>query len=176
LLPLACLIPLLFTTGAIATISSIPLKQYWILEFLGGNIANGGQLLLLSPILILIQLYVVLRFWRADSNIVHLACVSFLALLLGASTYGGSEWHFLWVSPLLSASVALHPRESWIFALTFITAYLSPAIPPFSFTVFLQSRQVLDNLLAGAFYAMKAAYLIRLNLWNMKLAPNLVQK
>jgi hypothetical protein len=176
LLPLACLIALLFPTGAIASITSIPLKQYWLLEFLGGNIANGGQLLILAPVLILIQLYVVFRFWRADSNIVHLACVPFLALLLGASTYGGSSQHFLWVSPLLSASVALHPREAWIFALTFITAYLSPAVYPFSLPIFVQSRELLDNLLAGAFYAMKATYLTRLNLWNMKPIPNVVQK
>lgn len=167
LIPLILSIVLLSaTSGGITAITSIPLTQNWLLDFLG-NVADN-QLLKLTPILLLIQFYLVLRYWKPTPNIVHLASVPVLCLLLGASTYGGVSQHFLWVSPLLSASVAQHPEESWIFALTFITAYLSPAAYPFNLALSWESRIFIDTFLAGEFWAMKGIYLLRLNLWNLK--------
>lgn len=169
LFPLACILVLLNAAakGGTSSILSIPLTQYWLLEFLGGNI-SGGQLIILTPFLLSTQLYVVFRFWRAEPNALHLATVPILALLLAATTYAGSSNHFIWISALLSACVAIHPEEAWLFASTFIAAYLSPARYPFDLQIVNQSRQILDNLLAGAFWAMKAIYLVRLNLWNTK--------
>lgn len=166
--PLACTIGLLFatTTDTLATIVEAPLRQGWLMAFLGGNVTGGGQFVKLTPVLMIIQLYVVLWYWKSNPNIVHLTSVSFLALLLGATLYGGSFQHFIWVSPLLSASVALHPEESWIFALTFITASLSPPLYPIN--QWIPAREILDPFFAAAFYAMKATYLVRLNLWNLK--------
>lgn len=179
LIPTTCLIAVLYAAkgGAIGDLLSIPVNQTWLFEFLGGRehswTTGRGEILVLTPLLFLAQLFVVFRFWKADSNIVHLAAVSFLTILVGATTYGGSSQHFIWVSPLLSVCVALHPEESWVFALTFITAYLSPAAFPFNLQQFAPARQSFDSLLAGAFYAMKATYLIRLNLWNI--SPRLVE-
>lgn len=182
--PIFCLIALLYVTssGGISALLAIPLTEYWVLEFLGGNIVTG-QLLFLSPFLVLMQLYVVFRFWRADANIVHLATVSLLALLIGttyAPTYAGGMQHFIWLSSLLSVCVGMHPEESWLFAATFVTAYLSPGQYAFNLQFATgppgpPDLQVVGNFLTGAFWAMKSTYLVRLNLWNLKSAHGRVQ-
>jgi|GEM_PF-3086489 len=149
---------------------SIPGREPWLLRFLGLDIFGGGSwafVVKLAPVVILVQLYVVLRYWRDDSNIVHLVSVSFLALMVGADVYGGSAYHFLPVSPLLSACLAIHPREeAWIYVLVFVTATLFPGIQwlGWLFPIY----PVIGTFLAGAFYAAKAGYLIRLNKWNIK--------
>lgn len=174
MLPLVCVICVAYATatGTIANILTVAFNEPWLFDFLGGRehswTTAGGQILILTPVLMLTQFYLVLRFWRHDSNIVHLASVSLLALSLGATIYAGSSQHFIWVSSLLSASLALHPEETWIFALTFVTAYLSPAVYPFNLSMFNPARLVVDNFLAGAFYSMKAIYLLRVNLSNIR--------
>jgi hypothetical protein len=178
IIPPVCLLGLLYATGAgtLASIVSLPTSEPWLLDFLGFNIAGRfcencgtfGSFVFMTAVLVLIQFYVVLRYWKAAPSIVHLATVSLLTLSLGATTYGGSSQHFIWVTPLLSACVALHPEEAWIFVSTFVAAYLSPAAYPFSLPIMTQARRVVDPFLAGAFYAMKAIYLAKLNSWNMK--------
>jgi hypothetical protein len=157
-------------SSSLTSVLSIPGREPWLLRFLGLNILGGGSwafVVKLAPVVILVQLYVVLRYWRDDSNIVHLVCVSFLALMVGADVYGGSAYHFLPVSPLLSACLALHPREeTWLYTLIFITAILFPGIQwlGWLFPIY----PVIGTFLAGAFYAAKAGYLIRLNMWNFR--------
>ena len=151
---------------SLATVFNIPAKEFWLLDFLGFNLL-GMQFLRLSPILVLFQLYVVARFWRPDTNIVYLATVSLLALLLGATLYGGGAQHFLWVCPLLSACVAMRLEDSWIYALTFFTALMSPTVNPFY--PWTPQPLLLNTMLGGAFYAMKAIYLLKLNLWNFRI-------
>ena len=156
--------------SSLTGVLSIPAREPWLLRFLGLDIVGGGSwafVVKLAPVVILIQLYVVLRYWRSNANIVHLTSASFLALMVGADVYGGSAYHFLPISPLLSACLALHPREeTWLYTLTFITAILFPGIQwlGWLFPIY----PVLGSFFAGAFYAAKAAYLIRLNMWNFK--------
>ncbi len=166
LAPIAFAIVVLYLSkDTLGTVLNVPAKQSWLLEFLGFSIGSN-QFLKLSPVLILLQLYIVFRYWRADASIVHLASVSLLALLLGATVYGGGSQHFLWVSPLLSACLAIHPRDSWIFVLTFFSALLSPTVNPFG--PWTPAHPVVDTFLSGAFYAMKATYLVRLNISNLQ--------
>ncbi|HYW00590.1 MAG TPA: hypothetical protein VE862_03915 [Candidatus Acidoferrum sp.] len=149
---------------------SIPGREPWLLRFLGLDILGGSSwafVVKLAPVVILVQLYVVFRYWRRHSNIIHLVSVSFLALMVGADVYGGSAYHFLPVSPLLSACLALHPREeTWLYTLIFITAILFPGIQWLGWLF--PFYPVIGTFLAGAFYAAKAGYLIRLNLWNFR--------
>jgi len=167
-MPVAFAIGLLYLSGdTLATVFNIPAKEFWLLEFLGFNVL-GMQFIRWSPVLMIFQLYVVARFWRRDTNIIYLASVSLLALLLGATLYGGEAQHFLWVCPLLSACIAMHPEDLWTYILTFFTALLSPTVNPFY--VWTPEPVVLDTFLAGAFYAMKATYLLRINLWNLRLS------
>jgi len=172
LLPLIVSLVAVYTaTGAtLATVANVPLRESWLLDHLGPNILGGVARL--APVLLAIQFYFVLRYWKTPASLVHLTTVSILTLLLGAGIYGGNQWHFIWVSPLLSVCLALHPDELWIFLLTFATDircdycyYLSGytaglwgLLGPFRTTT------LLDPTFAGAFYAFKATYLVKLNL------------
>jgi len=177
-----CLIPIALVVSAfsvsktmgcessLTSVLTIPGREPWLLRFLGLDILGGGSwafVVKLAPVVILVQLYLVFRYWRTDSNIVHLVSVSFLALMFGADVYGGSAYHFLPISPLLSACLALHPKEeTWLYTLIFVTALLFPGIQwlGWLFPIY----PVIDTFLAGAFYAAKAGYLIRLNMWNFR--------
>jgi hypothetical protein len=166
-LPLVFMIGLLYLSrDTLATVFNIPAKEFWLLEFLGFNVL-GMQFVRWSPVLVLFQLYVVFRFWRQDTNIVYLASVSLLALSLGATLYGGESQHFLWVSPLLSACVAMRLEDSWIYVLTIFTALMAPTVNPFY--QWTPEPILLDTFLAAAFYAMKATYLLKLNLSNLRI-------
>ena len=170
---LGSVFPMVFAVGllylshdSLAVVFDIPAKEFWLLQFLGFNVL-GMQFVRLSPVLVLLQLYVVLRFWRSDTNVIYLTSVSLLALLLGATLYGGEAQHFLWVCPLLSACVAMQPEDLWIYVLTFFTALMSPTVNPF--TRWMPELLALETFLGGAFYAMKTVYLLKLNLWNLRL-------
>lgn len=162
------------TTGAtVATVLNVPLSSYQLLDNLGMNIP-GGAFARITPVLIILQFYVILRYWRTHTSIVHLATVSILAILLGAGPLGGGENHFVWVSPLLSICLALHPDELWIFILTFSTDvvcdYCGFVLNPLlggAFWNWIPSSLV-NPIVAGSFYAFKATYLAKLNLENMK--------
>jgi hypothetical protein len=159
-LPIALAIGVLYLSGGtLATVFNIPAQQFWLLEFLGWNVW-GMQFVRLSPVLVLFQLYVAVRFWRPNANVVHLTSVSLLALMLGATLYGGEGVHFLWVSPFLSACVAMSLEDAWIYVLTFLCAILWWTPMPI----------LLETLLTGAFYAMKATYLLKLNLLNLRIS------
>jgi hypothetical protein len=165
IVPIALAIGLIYLSGdTLAAVVNIPVEQSWLLEFLGWNVL-GMQFVRMSPVLVLFQLYVVARFWTKSANIVQLATVPLLALSIGATLYGGESQHFLWVSPLLSACVAMRLEDSWIFILTFFTAIMAPTNNPFYGS--LPEPLLRDTFLAGAFYAMKAVYLLRLNLANL---------
>lgn len=166
-LPIACVICAIYLShDTLAAIFNIPAEQSWLLEFLGWHVL-GMEFIRLSPVLVLFQLYVVARFWKENANVVHLATVSLLALSLGATLYGGEAQHFLWVSPLLSACVAMRLADSWIYLLTFFTALMAPTVNPFY--QWTPTPILLDTFLAGAFYAMKASYLLILNLSNFRI-------
>lgn len=146
--------------GSLTSIAATTQKQYWLSDFLGIDITNSY--VKLTYVLLAVQLFVVFHYWK-NSNLVPLVTVSLLALLTGAQAYGGSTHHFLWVSPLLAISVVLTPNELWIFILTFATASLAPPIIPFPPIPFI------DTFLWGAFFAAKAAYLVKINLENIRL-------
>jgi hypothetical protein len=151
-------------TGSLSAIASVPMKENWLLYFLGPSLPTG-DFLILTPLLLVVQLYILIRYWKKTSSIVYVATVSLLALLIGgSSSYTGGQQHFIWVSPLLSICLGLSPGEAWIFLLTFLGAYLAPAEYPFSA---LPHRHLLDPILVAFFYAMKTIYLARINLNNL---------
>jgi len=159
LLPLTFAIVAMYisATGTLLTVASLPWGgESWLLDFLGISL---GQFVKLTPILLAVQFFVMIYFWR-KTTLLHATTVGLLALLVGALPYGGYGYHFLWVSPLLSASLALSPDEMWIFIFTFVTGSIYPPIIFLS----LPSLSVLEPLLAGSFYAAKATYLVKINL------------
>jgi hypothetical protein len=131
-----------------------------LLDFLGWDLTN--DFVKMALVLVTFQLLVSFTYWRSP-RLLHLATVSLLAFLLGAKAYGGSTHHFLWVSPLLTACLAVDFDETWIFILTFLTACLAP--PIFSSGWLVSPYEI--TFTWGAFYAAKAIYLVQLNLKNI---------
>jgi hypothetical protein len=146
--------------GTLNALVELPKVEYWLLDFLGGNLTNVN--LKLALVLVPVQFYVTVRYWKKTS-LLYLTTVPVLALLIGAQNT--PPHHFLWVSPLLTMCVVLSPDEAWIFLLTFITAsmYLTPIFGILPITVF----SLVDPFLGGCFYAAKATYLVKLNLNNI---------
>ena len=160
LLPLIAMLTFLYASGA-ATLNilvEVPKVEYWLMDFLGGNLTNVNQKLAL--VLVPFQLYVTFRYWRKPSSLLYLTTVSVLALLIGAQNTPAH--HFLWVSPLLTMCVVLNKDEAWIFLLTFLTAslHLGPIFGIFPMALF----SLIDPFFGGCFYAAKSVYLIKLNL------------
>jgi len=162
LLPLLGALIVLYASeaGTLNAVVELPKVEYWLLDFLGGNLTNVN--LKLSLVLIPVQFYVTARYWKKIS-LLYSATVSVLALLVGAQNT--PPYHFLWVSPLLTMCVVLSPDEAWIFLLTFITGSLH-LVPIFGMFP-MASFSLLDPFLGGCFYAAKATYLIKLNLKNI---------
>jgi hypothetical protein len=144
--------------GTFTSMAATPERQYWLLEFLGPSL--GNSYVKLTYVVLALQFFVTYRYWEKPS-VISLATVSLLALLTGAQFYGGYARHFLWVSPLLTTTVMLNRNEKWLFIATFLAGSLAPSIwwisiPPYT-----------DTLTAGAFWATKATYLLRINLDNI---------
>jgi hypothetical protein len=162
LLPLTALLIFLYASGAgtLNAVVELPKVEYWLLDFLGGNLTNVN--LKLALVLVPVQFYVTVRYWKKPP-LLYLATVSVLALLIGAQNT--PPHHFLWISPLLTMCVVLSPDEAWIFLLTFVTAslHLGPIFGIFPMAYFTLG----DPFLGGCFYAAKATYLIKLNLENI---------
>jgi len=168
ILPLMCGFVVLYATGAgtLMAIISAPLSAPWLLDFLGFKITSDSVRLV--PVLLTVQFYVIVRYWRERTPL-QLVAVSLLALLT-AHTYGGINHHFIWVAPFLSVSAALNYDELWIFALTFVTGSLYPFIIPLPSSLY-PMVHVLDPTYAGAFFAAKAAYLLKINLKSIRPGP-----
>ena len=161
LLPLICAIIAMYMSGAgtLSIVAGLPQGESWLLDFLGVNL---NEYVKLTPFLLVVQFFITIYYWRRGT-LVHVATVALLTLLVGALPYGGYGYHFLWVSPLLSASVSLSFDELWVFIFTFVTASL---YPPMIF-IPLPSLSALEPLFAGAFFAAKATYLAKINAENI---------
>jgi hypothetical protein len=168
LMPLVSAIIAMYMSGAgtLSIVASLPQGESWLLDFLGVNL---NQYVKLTPLLLVSQFFITIYYWRKNT-LVHGATAALLTLLVGALPYGGYGYHFLWVSPLLSACVSLNFEELWVFIFTFVTASL---YPPMIF-ISLPSLSALEPLLAGTFFAAKATYLAKINVENI--GPNLMDK
>jgi hypothetical protein len=142
------------------SIVNLPLSQNWLLSYYGFSIAPG--LFKLTPFLLVLQFYFVGRHWKMVPNLslVHFSIAPLLVLFAASYT---EPYHFIWVSPFLTAYYMIEKDRLQLFILTFVFASLFVA----GFT----SQQPLYPflpLLAGFFYGSKAAYLLKLNLGAMR--------
>src|SRR5208337_288121 len=132
LLPLVCAITAMYKSGAgtLSMIASLPQGEYWLLDFLGVNL---NQYVKLTPVLLVVQFFITIYYWRR-STLVQGATVALLTLFVGALPYGGYGYHFLWVSPLLSACVSLNFDELWVFIFHFCNCVIISANDFYSVT------------------------------------------
>jgi len=103
-------------------------------------------------------LYVAVRYWRTSAPVTNWVLVALLAFL--TVTYH-EPYHFIWVVPLLTIYCVIGRSALPLFVLTCVSAFLSNSgfNAPVTSTLF-----VLEPLLAGLFYGVKAAYLLKVNL------------
>jgi len=146
--------------GVLASIMNIPLSQIWLLQHYGYSIAPG--LFRLGAFLLAIQLYVVWRYWKKglSQSLVHFTIAALLALFIASYT---EPYHFIWISPFLTAYYFTERDRLQLFVLTFVFASLFVAAftsqhPLFPFL----------PLLAGFFYGTEAAYLLKVNLGALR--------
>jgi hypothetical protein len=156
-LTVGVLLVLAIGAGTFTSIAATPENQYWLQDFLGYSLTN--DYVKLTYVVLALQFFITFRYWRKP-DIIGLATVSVLALLTAAQAYGGATHHFLWVSPLLTASMMLNPNERWVFILTFVAGCIAPSI-------FFPLPIFTDTLTWGAFWASKATYLLRINVNNI---------
>jgi hypothetical protein len=166
ILPIVSVLLLVYAAGAgtVSTIIQLPKTEYWLLDFLGGNLVNPNVKLAL--VLVPVQLFITMRYWKAPI-LLHLTTVSLLALLIGAQNT--PPHHFLWVSPLLTICVFLNPDELWIFILTFLTTTADPLHLTAIFWIHtpVPALNILAPFIGGCFYAAKTTYLVKLNVRNI---------
>jgi hypothetical protein len=140
----------------LVSLVNVPLSESWLLRYYGYSIAPG--LFRLTPFLLAVQLYVAWRYWKKDvtQSLVHFSIAPLLVLFAASYT---QPYHFIWISPFLTAYYVMERDRLQLFILTFLLGSLFvaafPQQPPLS--PFLP-------LLAGFFYGTKAAYLLKLNL------------
>jgi hypothetical protein len=150
--------------GTVTTITQLPKTEYWLLDFLGGNLVNPN--IKLALVLVPVQFFITMRYWK-EPILLHLTTVSLLALLIGAQNT--PPHHFLWVSPLLTICVLLNPDELWIFLLTFLTTSADPLHLSAIFWIHtpVPALAILGPFIGGCFYAAKTAYLVKINVQNI---------
>jgi hypothetical protein len=144
----------------LASVVNVPLSENWLLAYYGYSITPG--LFRLTAFLLAVQLYLMWRYWRSDvgRSLVHFSIVPLL--VLSATSYA-MPYHFIWVSPFLTAYYMMEKDRLQLFVLTFLFGSLFVA----AFT----SRQPLYPflpLLAGFFYGTQGAYLVKLNVGAMR--------
>jgi hypothetical protein len=144
----------------LVSIMNVPLREYWLLAYYGYSIAPG--LFRLTAFLLAVQLYLTWRYWRNDvtTSLVHFSIVPLL--VLSVSSYA-MPYHFIWVSPFLTAYYMFEQDRLRLFVLTFLFGSLFVA----SFTSRLPLYPILP-LVAGFFYGTQGAYLVKLNMGAMR--------
>jgi hypothetical protein len=145
-------------SGNLETLSLIPTSQTWLLDFLGSDLF--GQNVRSAIVLVVLQLLVCSVFWKRV-NYLNAVTAAILALFVSSLAYAGSAHHFMWVSPLLTISVASNPREVWAFLLTFASAF--GVTYPFQ-----PGTWLIGPFLTGIFYGTKSIYLLIINRENIQ--------
>lgn len=143
--------------NAIGAFSTIPLKNSWVLNYYGFSI---GSYLTLMPFLILVQLYLVGRYWRNDESLVPLLMAALLVVF--ATTYH-QPYHFIWIMPLLTVYCATNRGALMLFLPLCISAFLYSEgyATPNSYLFLFQP------LFAAVFFGLKVSYLFKVNLGNL---------
>ncbi len=150
-------------TGVIGVLFNLPVNQPWLLIFIGFPLSTFVNLTLF---LLVIEVYLVAKFWKSKASIVDAALVATLIPLL--SSYH-EPYHITWVLPLLTIYFVINSDWAILYALIFVTSFLStttfyPSGPTDFTTIYLQP------LFGGLFYGVKTVYLLRVNLksfgWN----------
>jgi len=139
--------------GSLSAILLLPIRNPWLLNYYGFPI---GPYLTLMPFFILVQLYLVGRYWRKGKSLVTVVTVALFSVF--ATTYH-QPYHFIWIMPILTVYCATHKNDLMLLIPLSISAFLySEGYATSNSTLFL-----LQPLFVAIFYGVKAVYLIKIN-------------
>jgi len=147
-----------------ATLIGTPLRQGWLLLFYGVPITDSS--IILTPFLLLAQLYLILLWTNKSFSLMHGTLASLLLIFAGSYHHG---YHFLWASPFLSANYDLDHDTLPMYVLLYVCAFLSPityeggvipVLDPYYYPMLI----VVEALSAGAAIACKLFYVLQLNI------------
>ena len=143
--------------AAVDVVSALILRNPWVLNYYGFSI---GTYLTLMPFLLLVQIYLVGRYWRERRLLVT---VMLAALLVVFATTYHQPYHFIWIMPLLTAYAFIDRDTLYLFIPLCLAAFLSSeGYAPLDPTLTL-----LQPFFIGIFYAVKTSYLVKINLRNL---------
>jgi hypothetical protein len=140
--------------GLVDAISFVIANQPWLLAFLGFSVSSFVNL---TPFLVIIQMYLVARYWKAQASLVDSALVGVLVLLV-ASYH--QPYDVTWVLPLITIYYVVNSDWTILYTLLFITSFLYYL----GFNATDVTLLYLQPLFAGLFYGVKGVYLLRANL------------
>jgi hypothetical protein len=139
--------------GLVGVISFVLANQPWLLAFLGFSVSSFVNL---TPFLVIIQIYFVARYWKANASVVDSALVGVLVLLL-ASYH--QPYDVTWILPLITIYYIVNSDWTLLYTLLFITSFLYYLV----FNATDVTLIYLQPLFAGLFYGVKGVYLLRVN-------------
>jgi hypothetical protein len=147
-----------------------PLSQPEVSDIFGFRL---GYFFTLTPVLMLLQLYALVAFWKRGTALSVIVLAPLLVIFASGTAFG---LHFIWASPLLSVYYALD-NDLFLFALTFASGLLSPITTGTLFTYYFgwdltyQGAQPVIDLLgpcmSGVHFGTKIVYLLKLNLGRL---------
>jgi hypothetical protein len=134
---------------------SMPLRFPWILRYLGFPLTSYFYL---TPLLLLVQLYVCGKYW-GDRSKSGMQLVLGPLLVLFVSTYH-EPYHFIWALPFLTVYCIVNRDMLSAFAVLCLAGVLSSTV----YGMPNSPVGILEPMLAGFFFGLKAVYLLSLNL------------
>jgi hypothetical protein len=152
--------------GLVDVIWSVITNQPWLLVFLGFSLSSFVNL---TPFLLIIQIYIVARYWKSQASLVDLVLVGVLVLLV-ASYH--QPYDVTWVLPLITIYYVVNSDWTILYTLLIITSclyYIGFNIPDLTL-------YYLQPLFAGLFYGVKGVYLLRVNVKAFGWKKETVQK
>lgn len=147
----------------------IPMIQPYLEDFWGFPLDGANVYFRLTPFLLLLQLYIILRYWRDNPSWLEDILGASLLVMLVSQPQGNAH-HFLWVSPFLSAYYALGRIKRKLLAGVYVAAALFP--PWFDTPQRLLSLQI-EPFFGGLFVGIKAITLLKLNSQSMRVRPRM---
>ena len=149
----------------VSNISNNPISETYLLQYFEG--IPRDSTLPSTFFLSAVQILLAAMFWRSNSPLTNLVLASLLVLL--TTTYH-EPYHFTWLIPLLTIYYAVN-KPAW--TLPFVSVFATACLASLGYNTPLDSiLTYLEAIFAGAFYAVKAVYVAKLNLEAIR--PNLL--
>lgn len=157
-------------SAVLPVLARIPVFQPWLEDFWGFPLDYANVFFKLTPFLLTIQLYFFIRYWRGDGALLEDITIACLLIML-VSQPQGNGYHFIWVSPLLSAYYALGRIKWRLLTSVYLAGALIPNLIPYDPHRLLSL--LIEPFSGGLFFGLKAIVLTKVNMQMTRIGPNI---